>query len=311
MIEHQFGGPWTEIKLDAVCYYLECYTKALTQRQFDLWFVDVFAGSGERTNERLTGGLLESQPMKWVSETLPGSAKRAMNVRPPFKHFIFNEWDEKHRKALLAIKETNPMLDIEIIGQDANAAITEIFTRPVWQRGTFGRARAVVFLDPYALQVDWSTLELLAKTQCVDVWYLFPLHDVTRQLARRRSGIGPKEKRLDKVLGTAWRGLYELPLPTNQSFARTLFGSIPEFAEEEYRNATKAQIEAWFKSRLETMFPYVSEPLPLFTNIKQQKFSLFLTVANPSTPAINLAKKFHRYVLKRYAPKASGRTFVR
>ena len=28
----------------------------------------------------------------------------------------------------------------------------------------FGAARAVVFLDPYALQVNWSTLELLAKT---------------------------------------------------------------------------------------------------------------------------------------------------
>jgi three-Cys-motif partner protein len=166
-------------------------------------------------------------------------------------------------------------------------------------------------LDPYALQVDWATLELLAKTRCVDAWYLFPLHDVTRQLARRRSGVGPKEKRLDKVLGTAWRELYELPPPTNEMYARTLFGSIPEFAKEEYRKATKAQIEAWFKSRLETIFSYVSEPLPLFSNIKQQKFSLFLTVANPSTPAINLAKKFHRHVLKNYAPKASRRTFAR
>jgi three-Cys-motif partner protein len=311
MVEHQFGGPWTEIKLDAVCYYLECYTKALSQQRFDLWYVDVFAGRGDRTTERLTGGLLESQPMKWIAETLPGSAKRAMNVQPPFRHFIFNENDPKHQKALLAIKEANPSLDIEIIGEDANAAIREIFSRPVWQRGAFGGARAVVFLDPYALQVNWATLELLAKTQCVDVWYLFPLHDVTRQLARRRSGIGTKERRLDQVLGAAWRDLYELPPPTNQMFAQTLFGSIPELAEEEYRNATKAQIETWFKSRLETTFPYVSEPLPLFTNIKQQKFSLFLAVANPSAPAINLAKKFHRHVLKNYAPKASRRTSVR
>jgi three-Cys-motif partner protein len=172
VVDHHFGGPWTEIKLDAVCYYLECYTKALSRKQFDLWYVDGFAGTGDRTNEKLTGGLLERQPMKWVTETLPGSAKRAMNIRPPFKHFIFNESDNEHQKALRAIKEANRSLDIEIIGDDANAAISEIFFRPVWSRGALGAARAVVFLDPYALQVNWSTLELLAKTQCVDVWYL-------------------------------------------------------------------------------------------------------------------------------------------
>jgi three-Cys-motif partner protein len=311
MTGHHFGGPWTELKLDAVSYYLECYTKALSQRQFDLWYVDVFAGTGDRTNEKLTGGLLERQPLKWVTETLPGSAKRAMNIRPPFKHFIFNESDDDHQKALAAIKEANKSLDIEIIGGDANATIKEIFSRQVWKRGAFGGARAVVFLDPYALQVDWATLEFLARTQCVDVWYLFPLHDVTRQLAKKLSGVGPKEKKLDKVLGPAWRELYELPPPTNPMFERTLFGSIPEFAEEEYRNATKAQIEAWFKARMGTLFPYVSEPLPLFTNIKQQKFSLFLAVANPSKPATDLAKKFHRYVMKNYGPQASRRRSVR
>jgi three-Cys-motif partner protein len=307
MVEHHFGGPWTEIKLDAVSYYLQCYTNALSPKNFDLWYVDVFAGTGDRTSEKLTGGLLERQPMKWVTETLPGSAKRVMNIRPPFKHFIFNESDDDHQEALAAIKKANGSLDIEIIGDDANAAIKEIFSRQVWKRGAFGGARAVVFLDPYALQVDWATLEFLAKTQCVDVWYLFPLHDVTRQLAKKLSGVGPKEKRLDRVLGPAWRELYELPPPTNRTYEQTLFGSIPEFAEEEYRNATKAQIEAWFKARMETLFPYVSEPLPLFTNIKQQKFSLFLAVANPSKPATDLAKKFHRYVMKNYGPKASRR----
>ncbi len=305
MVDHQFGGPWTELKLDAVCYYLECYTKALTPKKFDLWYIDAFAGTGDRTHEKLTGGLLEREPMKWVTETLPGSAKRAMNIRPPFKHFIFNESDKEHQNALRAIKEANQSLDIEIIKQDANSAIGKIFSRDVWRRGASGGARAVVFLDPYALQVDWATLELLAKTECVDVWYLFPLHDVTRQLAKKLSGVGPKAKRLDKVLGSAWRELYELPPPRHNMFSRTLFGSIPEFAEEERRNATKAQIETWFKARMETLFPYVSEPLPLFTNIKQQKFSLFLAVANRSAPAIALAKTFHRHVIKKYGAKAS------
>jgi three-Cys-motif partner protein len=312
MVEHHFGGAWTELKLDAVCYYLQCYTKALSQKNFDLWYVDVFAGTGDRTSEKLAGGLLERQPVQWVTETLPGSAKRAMNIRPAFKHFIFNESDDQHNKALHALKAANKSLDIEIIDRDANAVIKEVFSRPVWCRGAAGGARAAVFLDPYALQVDWATLELLSKTECVDVWYLFPLQDVTRQLANKLSGIGPKEKKLDRVLSPAWRELYELPPPTSDMFAKTLFDTmIPEFAEEERRNATKAQIESWFKGLMETLFPYVSEPLPLFTNINQQKFSLFLAVANRSPSAIDLAKKFHRYVIKNYAPQASRRMSVR
>ena len=182
--------------------------------------------------------------MQWVTETLPGSAKRAMNIRPPFKHFIFNESDDEHQKALRAIREANKSLDIEIIGDDANAAISEIFSRPVWRRGAFGAARAVVFLDPYALQVNWSTLALLAKTQCVDVWYLFPLHDVTRQLANKRSGIGPKEKRLDQVLGSAWRELYNC--------RRQQIGCLQTRCLDQFQNLLKRNIATLqrFKLRL-------------------------------------------------------------
>jgi hypothetical protein len=52
VIEHHYGGPWTEIKLDAVEYYLKCYTAALSKVPFDLWYVDAFAGTGTRTSER-------------------------------------------------------------------------------------------------------------------------------------------------------------------------------------------------------------------------------------------------------------------
>src|SRR5216683_3510713 len=37
------------------------------------------------------------------------------------------------------------------------------------------KERAVVFLDPYGMQVEWSTIEALAATKAVDLWYLFPL----------------------------------------------------------------------------------------------------------------------------------------
>ena len=58
MVDHDFGGPWTEIKLDAVEYYLECYTKALKRVGFDLTYIDAFAGTGSRDVEREVGAEL-------------------------------------------------------------------------------------------------------------------------------------------------------------------------------------------------------------------------------------------------------------
>src|SRR6202040_4104646 len=70
---HAFGGPWTEVKLDAVEYYLSCYTNALQHWAFDLWYIDAFAGTGSRTIERLDGGLFDGKPIELTRETLAGS----------------------------------------------------------------------------------------------------------------------------------------------------------------------------------------------------------------------------------------------
>ncbi len=44
----------------------------------------------------------------------------------------------------------------------------------------------MVFLDPYGMQVEWSTIEALAATKAIDLWYLFPLGvGVARLLTHR------------------------------------------------------------------------------------------------------------------------------
>jgi three-Cys-motif partner protein len=302
---HWYGGPWTEIKLDAVMYFVGCYTKALTPAGFDLWYVDAFAGSGDRKSTRRAGGILEGVPLQLVTETLDGSARRALAIEPPFRHFIFNEKDATRNRALQRLATENPLRDIQIRDGEANQVLKEVFESRLWAPKAAGKARGLVFLDPYALQVEWQTLLMLARTQAVDVWYLFPLRDVTRQLAHRRSGIGPKEARLDRVLGPKWRELYSLPEPASTWRQTSLFGESSEVEEE--RNSSQKQIEDWFQGQLNDIFAHVSDPLPLLTGGSRQAFSLFLCVANPSSNAIRLAKHFHSYVIKHFAPGASHR----
>jgi len=306
MMEHRFGGPWTEIKLDAVEYYLECYTRALKSVGFDLWYVDAFAGTGDREEERETGGILEGTPIETVVETMAGSARRALAIAPPFDHFHFNEQKPDRYEVLCGLKNEFPDRHIVVTAEDANQLLSTTFSRRPWLSGANSKTRGVVFLDPYALQVEWKTLELLAGTKAVDVWYLFPLRDITRQLAHQRSGIGPKERRMDIVLSEKWRELYSLPPPEKVLRQTELFGPSADHEDEE-RNASQRQIEQWFKELLATKFPYVSDPLPLLTGRTRQAFSLFLCVANPSPKATELARHFHSHVMKSFAAAASRR----
>ena len=128
--KHIFGGPWTEIKLDAVEYYLKCYTKALKRVPFDLWYIDAFAGSGDRESERQVGGIFEGVPVEVVRETLAGSARRALDVTPPFDHFVFIEKDETRYSALQEIESERPSVNMRIINGEANEELRRLVASP-------------------------------------------------------------------------------------------------------------------------------------------------------------------------------------
>jgi hypothetical protein len=144
---------------------------------------------------------------------------------------------------------------------------------------------------------------MLAKTEAVDVWYLFPLRDVTRQLALRRSGIGAKEPRLDRVI-PRWRDLYSLPAPAEAWQQKGLFGDEQEPDEE--RNGSQKQIEAWFKKELEAIFGYASEPLPIL--IGETRQALPRPRIGPLVHSFlneRHSRCFHQRVVGRYGRQAS------
>jgi three-Cys-motif partner protein len=201
------------------------------------------------------------------------------------------------------LRERHPSKDIGVLPGEANQILRDLVQQEPWIKKDATKSRGVVFLDPYALHVDWITLQALAATQVLDVWYLFPIRDTIRQLAHNFQGTGPKKPMLDRVLGPEWRELYSIAPETKAS--SDLFD---EPAELEIRRVVSVrQFESWLKVRLEGEFKFVSQPLPILTTPSRQAFSLFLGVSNPSEAAIELAKKFVRYVSKHLAPGASRR----
>jgi hypothetical protein len=116
---------------------------------------------------------------------LEGSAKRALRTTLPFDKYIFIEKDPERCKQLENLKNEFPTLanDIDIRQEDANEEIQNLANKDWRSR------RAVLFLDPYGMQVEWKTLEAIANTKAIDLWLLFPLGIGVNRLLKKSGDI--------------------------------------------------------------------------------------------------------------------------
>lgn len=165
----KFGGNWTEEKLDIFTRYLNAYLCALRDQKFKKIYVDAFAGTGEIET---SGG----------EQYLDGSAKRALAADKQFDWYFFIENDkEKAAELQNMINVEFPHLAriVTIYCGDANEKLTQIIDVINWRN-----SRGLLFLDPYATEVNWTTLENVAKTESIDVWYLFPFSALNRMLPK-------------------------------------------------------------------------------------------------------------------------------
>ena len=209
MTDFKYGGPWTQIKVNVLADYLKFYTRALKDQRFELLYIDGFAGSGERSVGISGGGLFGQDD----EMTMEGSAKKALNTDPPFEKFIFIENTDHRYAALISLCDEYPNRKIEVIKGDANKEVSRICNETVWRGpGSPGHGRrAVLFLDPFGMDVTWNTLKAVAKTEAIDLWYLFPMEGFYRQAARKLAKVDPKKSAaMDRVLGT-----HEWPNPDN------------------------------------------------------------------------------------------------
>lgn len=300
--KHKFGGPWTEIKLDAIAEYLDFYQKALKTQGFETWYIDAFAGTGERHAKVTRGGIFDDAPIEEVEEVLAGSAKRALEIQPPFAHYWFSEQRPARVKALEALR-SDYASDIIVRKGDANEQLRNLFASPPWSNHHDSwKQRAVVFLDPYGMSVGFDTLKTLAETARADVWYLFPRKAVIQQLANNASGIdSDKRASLDRIFGCSdWSERFYKSQPPQDD----LFGILS--TPESIRMANGDEIAAFARERFGEIFAYVSEPIPLLIN-GREFFELYCFSNNP--PAIHLIKKGVDHVVRKYTPASHRKSF--
>ena len=268
----EFGGHWTIEKLNVLERYLNAYTTVLKKTPFGLIYIDAFAGSG-------TIHLGTPDPQFW--KVVKGSASLAVEVRDRrFDHLVFVEKDAERCKSLEVLKRHNARRRIEIVQAEANGYLQDLeLDRTAW--------RGVLFVDPFATQVEWATIDRIASLEALDMWLLFPLSAIARMLptSKRPEEIDPAwASRLSRIYGDEnWRDLYKAN-PQQQ-----LFGD----PNEERAPGVNGLLEI-YKDNLKRLFGnrLLGTSRTLYTANNTPLFELMFCVGSPSGigPATKIAK---------------------
>lgn len=273
-----FGGSWTEQKLNCVSKYLSAYTTIMNKQNFKFAYVDAFAGTGYRElkldedqKEILFPELISQEILNFRQ----GSVRNALEVKPRFQKYFFIEQDEHNFSELKKLKDEFVQKqdflpdDIECLQSDANTFLDD-FCNKEWERH-----RALVFLDPFGMQVEWKTIQSIAKTKAIDLWLLFPIGTVNR-LLKRNGDIRPSiQEKLNLFFGNeTWYDVFY-----------KIAQQIPMFEVQNQWVKTGdifIEIERYFVKRLKEIFSGVAEkPLPLRNSKNVPLYLLCFAAGNP------------------------------
>ena len=281
MSAHEFGGDWTEEKLRDLSKYMSAYTTILKKTKLGKQplrydYIDCFAGTGTRKDK-------DAPPEEAAFKD--GSALIALKSNPPFDNYVFIDLDPDHSAQLETLKSRFYGRRIEVHTEDANAYLQRECSKN-WER-----RRALMFLDPYATELKWPSIEAIAQTEGVDLWVLFPVGVAVNRFLQRDGTVKDwaKEK-LTNLFGLPFDDWY------HQLYVST--GQLTLDYEEERKKINIDGIGNFFLKRLDSVFPHTA---PTFRTLKNSAglpiFQLFFACANPDERIGQIAVKIAKHIL--------------
>ena len=285
----EYGGEWTEEKLEMLRKYLDAYTTALKKSLFHLIYIDAFAGPGYVPLK--SGG---------VSKFIKGSPAIALDIRDrQFDGLLFNDLKEGVYAQLKERFDSEERVTVS--KGDANEFLKNLNRN--WKR-----CRGVLFIDPFATELNFSTLKEVASYEALDIWLLFPISDIFRLMPkdRRPESVNPVwADTLTRVFGGKnWEKAYKLNpqqrLPNKEKKEET---------EEEIREKGVQNILELYKEQLHSCFGdrLLTESKTLRTSKNSPLFEFIFCVGSKDPKAIGIAKNIARHIIKQEEklPKAS------
>lgn len=282
-----WGGDWTEIKLEAFENYVNAYLSIMNsqKQKYNGWpttiYFDGFAGSGERSLSSIVeeNNLFAEYLIKEELELYKGSAERVLSLIQKFDYYFFVD-NDKPSITLLEnkLKEKGIVNDkCYFLCKDVNFQLDRL------SKFINDKKAALVLLDPFGMQIDWSSIEKL-KDKRVDLWILIPSGVIINRFLDRKGKLIFSNKL------QSYFGLTEDEI-RNRFYATetvdTLFGSVDLVVKI---NDSVSKIAKLYIEKLKSIWKYVSdEPLKLY-NTKNVPIYHFVFASNNQT-ALKIAKQ--------------------
>ena len=264
-------GPWAEEKLGCLKKYLNAYTQIMSRQDWctNYWYVDAFAGPGalsirqrdsdQNVQDTLPGlsPFVEENITDELRQMINGSPKIALDTNPHFSDYLFIDLNSAHLQSLKKLRliyQKKDSRQIYIREGDCNIVLRNWLEHHNWNK-----CRGVIFLDPFGMQVPWSTIEKIAETKALEIIINFPVGMAIQRLLKNNADFSSNEKKkLDEYFGTdEWFDVVYVK-------ERTLWGETTRKVER-----AEEKLLEWYLNRLGGIFEFVSKPRAI-KNTKQR-----------------------------------------
>ena len=250
-------GPWAREKLDCLQKYLKAYATILHKQEWcrGYFYVDAFAGSGrsdirDYAKSETGESLIELDEISNANaidqeyrDYVDGSPLVALRTEPAFTKCLFIE--QNHQRANTLAARCSSEFDSARYTIKTGDANQELLALCRWHWNGY---RAVAFVDPYAMQVEWSTVNAIARARAIEIIINLPMQTAVHRLLPREGAISTQNaNRLNRFFGTeTWQSEF-------YSSERTLFGEVIR------KNAPSSKLLEFYRRNLLNIFRYVSD----------------------------------------------------
>lgn len=247
-------GAWSQLKLTIVKKYLKPYSQILSNKGFEHFYIDAFSGAGLHKSKK-------------TRKIIFGSPYNAVNTNPPFKHYYFIDKNLKKLEFLRRYLSINGFKkNITYYNEDSNHIITNELV-PYINKSR--KRRALCFLDPYGLHLNWNTVEAVGNSNKTDIFINFPWADIQRNILHKRFNtvLDLHKDRMTLFWGdNSWKEIaFE---ETTDLFNKTSYTKVA--------NAKQLLTQAYKERLMKTAnFKEVLDPLPIYMSNNVILFYLY------------------------------------
>ena len=268
---NQFGGNWTQQKIDMVVAHAKAYLIIMNNYpQYKPLYFDGFAGSGDIYKNDETD-----------IDAIKGAAIRILEIDQPkvFDTYYFVEKDENNKNELeKSIKQNFPNRQAYVVSEDCNK---KLLSMADYLRKN-SNYRVLAFIDPYGMSVDWSSIYAL-KGLGIDLWILVPTGMGINRLLKNDGKISDAWlEKLERFLGLSKKEI--LSYFYKESKLNTLFGE-ETIIEKEQNAIDKAG--ALYTERLKTVFKFVSESFLMKNSTNSTMYHFMMATNNKAALKIS------------------------